>query len=174
MGVLLLVLGITASSSFKTEREATLKPGETMQIGQYTLRFVEVWGKEEAHRVTVGADLAVMRDGKQVGIIDPRMNYYASRGEPVPTPKVRSRATHDLYANLMAFERDGSSATVHVWIQPFVVWIWIGGMVMALGAVLALLPPSRRQVRRRPAELDDDARQRGPGAKTERELEVYA
>jgi cytochrome c-type biogenesis protein CcmF len=174
MGVLLLVLGIAASSSFKTESEATLKPGETMQIGKYTLRFIEVWGKEEAHRVTVGADLAVLKDGKQVGIIDPRMNYYASRGEPVPTPKVRSRPTHDLYANLMAFERDGSSATVHVWIQPFVVWIWIGGMIMALGAILALLPPSKRRVRRRPAELDDDARRRGLRLEPERELEVFA
>jgi hypothetical protein len=45
---------------------------------------------------------------------------------------------------------------------------------MALGAVLALLPPSKRRVRRRPAELDDHARQHAPQAVTEKELEVFA
>lgn len=169
MGVLLLVLGVAASSSFKTEREVTLKPGETMRIGKYTLRFQQLWGKEEPHRVTIGADLAILKGNNQIGVIDPRMNYYAGRGEPVPTPKVRSRATHDLYANLMAFERNGSSATVHVWIQPFVAWIWIGGLIMALGAILALMPPTHRQPRRRPAELDDAAR-----LQTKGELEVVA
>jgi cytochrome c-type biogenesis protein CcmF len=160
LGVLMLVVGIAASSSFKTEREVTLRPDETLDIGRYTLRLREVWGKEEAHRVVVGADLEVLKHGQKVGVIDPRMNYYASRGEPVPTPAVRSRATHDLYANLMAFERSGASATVHVWIQPFVVWIWIGGMVMAIGAALALLPPRQRRARRAPAELSDPVRQR--------------
>ncbi|HEX6063583.1 MAG TPA: heme lyase CcmF/NrfE family subunit [Longimicrobiales bacterium] len=158
-GVLAMVLGIAASSSFKTEREMTLKPGETMELGKYTLRFNELWGKEEPHRVVIGADLAILKNGKQVGVIDPRMNYYEGRGEPVPTPSVRSRATHDLYANLMAFQRDGSNATVHVWIQPFVAWIWIGGTIMALGALLALLPAMKRTARKfRPAELDEPIR----------------
>jgi cytochrome c-type biogenesis protein CcmF len=158
-GVLALVLGVAASSSFKTEREVTLRPGQTMQIGGYTLRFTELWGKEEPHRVVIGADLAIIKNGKEAGIIDPHMNYYDGRGEPVPTPSVRSRATHDLYANLMAFQRDGSSATVHVWIQPFVAWIWIGGTIMALGALIALLPAMKRAVRKvRPAELDEAIR----------------
>ncbi|HEY0670820.1 MAG TPA: cytochrome c-type biogenesis CcmF C-terminal domain-containing protein, partial [Longimicrobiales bacterium] len=159
IGVLAVVLGVAASSSFKTEKEVTLKPGETTTIGKYTLRFNELWGQEQPHRVVIGADLGIIKNGQQVGVIDPRMNYYESRGEPVPTPSVRSRATHDLYANLMAFERNGSSATVHVWVQPFVIWIWIGGGIMAFGALLALLPNMKRK-RRRPAELDDPARAR--------------
>jgi cytochrome c-type biogenesis protein CcmF len=159
IGVLALVLGVAASSSFKTEREVTLKPGETMVIGDYTLRFTEVWGKEEAHRVVIGADLAIITNGRVKDVIDPRMNYYEGRGEPVPTPSVRSTLTHDLYANLMAFQRDGSSATVHVWIQPFVAWIWIGGGIMAFGATIALIPSMKRQRRRfRPAELDEEIR----------------
>jgi cytochrome c biogenesis protein CcmG, thiol:disulfide interchange protein DsbE len=45
--------------------------------------------------------------------MDPRLNYYRSRGEePITTPSVRSRAHKDLYMNLLAFEQDGSSATV--------------------------------------------------------------
>ncbi|HEX6558766.1 MAG TPA: heme lyase CcmF/NrfE family subunit [Longimicrobiales bacterium] len=174
MGVLLLVFGVAASSSFKTEREATLTPGQTMEIGKYTLRFNQLWGKEEPHRVIIGADLQILKGGRDQGIIDPRMNYYATRDEPVPTPRVRSRATHDLYANLMAFERDGSSATVHVWIQPFVMWIWTGGLIMALGAIIALLPAARRQVRRRPAELHDDERRSRVAAEADEEMEVVA
>jgi len=87
---------------------------------------------------------------------------------PIPVPDA-SLTVPERATKRVAFERDGSSATVHVWIQPFVAWIWIGGLIMALGAILALMPPTRRQPRRRPAELDDAARQQ-----TKPELEVVA
>jgi cytochrome c-type biogenesis protein CcmF len=106
-----------------------------------------VWGKEEPHRVVVGADLIVLRNGREVGKLDPRTNFYRVRNEPVPTPSVRERPLHDLYANLMSFERDGSSATFIVYHQPLVGWIWVGGFVVAFGAMIGLMRPRKRPAR---------------------------
>jgi cytochrome c-type biogenesis protein CcmF len=69
------------------------------------------------------------------------------RNEPVPTPAVRERPLHDLYANLMSFERDGSSATFVVYHQPLVGWIWVGGFVVALGGLIGLMRPRKRPTR---------------------------
>jgi cytochrome c-type biogenesis protein CcmF len=88
----------------------------------------------------VGAHLFVERGGKRVGTLDPRLNYYVTSEQPVATPAVRSRADGDLYVNLMAFERDGSSATLRVLVEPLVAWIWFGGMIVALGAIVSLWP----------------------------------
>ncbi len=144
LGVIAMALGIAASSVFKVERQATLRPGESMQIEDYTLRFDKVWGKEEPHRVVIGADLIVLKNNREVGKLDPRTNFYRARNEPVPTPSVRERPLHDLYATMMSFERDGSSATFIVYYQPLVGWIWYGGLIIAFGAIIGLLRPRKR------------------------------
>jgi cytochrome c-type biogenesis protein CcmF len=50
----------------------------------------------------------------------------------------------DLYLVLGDFARDGSHATVKMQVNRMVSWIWIGGLVLTLGALLAILPERRR------------------------------
>jgi cytochrome c-type biogenesis protein CcmF len=151
MGVIMTAAAITASSSGKIEREGTLKPGQTMQVdGNLSVRLKSLWGKEEPQRQVVGADVEVLKNGEVIGVVDPRMNFYRSQDQPVPTPAVRSRPQGDIYMNLMAFKEDGSNATIKVILEPFVPWIWIGGLVIAFGAVVSAWPTarsSRRAVR---------------------------
>jgi cytochrome c-type biogenesis protein NrfE len=97
--------------------------------------------------VIIGADLIVMKNNRAVGKLDPRTNFYTARNEPVPTPSVRERFLGDLYANLMSFERDGSSATFIVYYQPLVGWIWAGGFIIAFGALIGLMRPRKRPAR---------------------------
>jgi cytochrome c-type biogenesis protein CcmF len=149
IGVVMLTVGIAGSSMFTQEVEATLRPGQTLTLGGYDVRFDELWGREEPQRFVVAADLAVLRDGRQIGMLTPRLNFYRGREEPITTPSVRSRAHEDLYVNLLAFESDGSSATVHVLVEPVVVWIWIGGFVIAFGAFVAVWPWKKARIRRR-------------------------
>jgi cytochrome c-type biogenesis protein CcmF len=73
------------------------------------------------------------------------MNFYKVSDQPVPTPDVKSGIRGDLYANLMAFESNGSTATIKLIVEPLVPWIWFGGLVVVLGAVLGL--PYRGRLR---------------------------
>lgn len=147
VGIALMAVGIAASSTFKVEAEGTVRPGEGVAIGEYMVVLREVWAAEESHRFVVGADLSVERAGREVGKLAPRLNFYRNQSEPITTPAVRSRLDGDLYVNLMAFERDGSSATLRVLLEPLVPWIWIGGFVVAFGSFWAVLPPRRRRLR---------------------------
>jgi cytochrome c-type biogenesis protein CcmF len=149
IGVIAMAVGITASSVFKQEHEFTVRPGEVVHVGGYDLRFDRLWAQEEARRFTVGADVAVLSAGRQVATMSPRLNYYQMRDEPIPTPHVRSRMT-DLYLNLMAFERDGSTATIAVFVEPLVVWIWLGGAIIGLGVVIAVWPQRSRRTQQTP------------------------
>lgn len=70
--------------------------------------------------------------------MEPRMNFYPTSDQPVPTPSVRSRPSGDVYINLQAFAQDGSNATLRVILEPLVPWIWIGGMIVCVGALVSL------------------------------------
>jgi len=100
----------------------------------------------------------VTKNGRDIGTMEPRLNYYPTQEDPVPTPAVRSRMT-DLYIVLMAFQPDGSTATIQAIVEPLVIWIWIGGVMIALGATFGLVfgirktRGDRRRKRERTPEL---------------------
>ena len=145
IGALLVALGITASATFRTEREATLRPGETLTVSGHTVQLKNVWGREEPQRSVIGATLNVLgKNNEVIGTLEPRMNYYRVSDQPVPTPDVRSSIRGDLYANLMAFESNGANATVKVIVEPLVPWIWFGGLVVVIGALIGLSYGGRR------------------------------
>ncbi len=145
IGVVCLTLGIAASSTFRREQDATLKPGGRMTVAGLELQLDSLWGREEPQRAVIGATMRVFRDGRELGRLTPRMNFYPTQQQPVPTPAVRSRPWGDLYLNLMAFENNGSSATIRAITEPLVPWIWIGGGIICLGAIVAGTGPARRR-----------------------------
>lgn len=144
IGIVMVALGVAGSSTFKQEQEATLKPGETITVAGHTLRFKAAWGREEPQRQVIGASMEWMDGDRVRAVIEPRMNYYPTSQQPVPTPEVKSTLRGDIYLNLMAFKQDGSNVTVKVIWEPLVPWIWIGGFVLCIGAIIAVLPQRQR------------------------------
>ena len=138
IGVLTVTLGIGASATFRAEHEATLKKGESMEVGKFTIRLDDVYQREEPQRFVLAAGVTVLKNGREIGRMEPRMNFYPTSDQPVPTPSVRSRPSGDVYINLQAFAQDGSNATLRVILEPLVPWIWIGGMIVVLGALVSL------------------------------------
>ncbi|MHB1095408.1 MAG: heme lyase CcmF/NrfE family subunit [Gemmatimonadaceae bacterium] len=144
IGVVLVALGVAASSTFKKEQEATLRPGESITVAGHTLRFKSAWGREEQQRQVIGATMEWMDGDRVRATIEPRMNYYPTQEAPVPTPQVKSTLRGDIYLNLMAFKQDGSNVTVKVIWEPLVPWIWLGGFVLLFAAIIGVLPERKR------------------------------
>jgi len=66
--------------------------------------------------------------------------------------RILSSVAEDVYLTLAAFQEDGSAITLSVRRIPLVVWLWVGGAVLVLGSLIAMLPDARERVRRtRPA-----------------------
>jgi cytochrome c-type biogenesis protein CcmF len=145
-GVVLIALALSISGTWKTEREATLRPGERLQIEEYEIEFAELFGREESQRYVVGATFLTYRNGRQMGEEQPRLNFYRSSQQPIASPAVASSLTKDLYLTLMAFDSAENHATVRVIVNPAVAWLWIGGAIMGLGAVIAVWPRRRTAV----------------------------
>jgi cytochrome c-type biogenesis protein CcmF len=145
-GIVVIIVALAVSGTWRFEREATLRQGEHMVLGEYTVQFDSVWAYEEPHRVVVSSAFTATRKGRLLGTIEPKMNFYTQQpNEPVATPAVRSFIDGDLYLTLMAFDRENAAyATVRVIVNPGVPWLWIGGMIIGIGAIVSVAPQRHR------------------------------
>lgn len=140
-GIVVIIVALAISGTWRAEREVTLNQGEHMVLGDYVVQFDEVWGEQQPQRFVVESKFTVFREGKEIGTLQPRMNYYTGSQQPIATPAVRSSLKEDLYLTLMAFDQErGAYATVRAIVNPAVPWLWIGGMIVALGGILAVAP----------------------------------
>jgi cytochrome c-type biogenesis protein CcmF len=148
VGIVVIAVALAISGSWKTEREVTLRKGEPVEIGEYTVQLEDVWGREEPQRFVVGATFKAWRGDRYLGEQQPRMNYYPSSQQPIATPAVATSLTKDLYLTLMAFDAEAREhATIRAIINPAVAWLWIGGFIVGFGALIAIWPRGRSKYR---------------------------
>ena len=86
----------------------------------------------------------VLLDGEKV--YKPAITTYLNQGATVGTPSVRTGMTKDVYLTLEpGAEPGGTVAVIRVFVKPMILWLWIGGAVMAIGTVLSAFPGNRRR-----------------------------
>jgi len=145
LGVVLIVLGITGSMNWSQEKNATLAPGESVGVGRFTVRFEGLTVKEQPTHARVEAAFRVFNDRHDLGVLSPALKYFPAQQSPIGRAVLRMGWSEDLYLILSGFsEVRASQATVKVLLRPLVMWIWVGGGVIVLGALLALWPFGRR------------------------------
>jgi len=148
VGVILIVIGITASSAFVTQKEATLKKGESISVNHYTLRFDELNQYTTEMKHVTAAKLSVFNSERSLGVIVPEKNVYKYEGnrdiDNETEVALRSTFKDDLYVILTNFDGNGT-ASFRVLINPMVSWIWAGGIVLALGAIVIMWPSARER-----------------------------
>jgi len=142
LGVIITFVAIAISSTFQTENEGTLRPGDSLAVGGYEIVFEETRVEERPHFVAQVAAFEIIRNGRAQGTLEPSLNHYPSGMQPLGTPAVMTRATHDLYLTLMNVG-EGDTIGLRAIVTPAVVWIWIGVTVIVLGTLLCLLPAGR-------------------------------
>ncbi len=168
IGVVLIVIGVTASSVFVTEKQATLHKGESMELRGYSLRFDGLKQyTTDAKNATV-ANLTLFEGGREIDTIAPEKNIYKYEGnrEINQETEVALRSTYkdDLYVILSSFNADGS-ATIRAMINPMVNWIWAGGIVLLLGAIVTMWPSGRKS--RQEAFVRYTVREKDPTVKAQ-------
>ncbi len=144
IGVMLMVIGIAGSTFYKADTQANLKKGETVSLRQYTLRFDGLKEIQRENYSAVIANLTVTENGKPTGMLFPEKDFYPQQEQPTSEMAIRSTLVEDLYIILAGWEGDGS-ASLKVIVNPLIIWLWIGWMVLIGGSVIALLPDPREE-----------------------------
>ena len=142
-GAALALVAIAVSSTMGTSKELQLREGQTATVGAYTLTFLKAEEVREPHRDALVARIGIMKGGRDLGVLTPRMNHYESQREPVGTPAVRTSLFEDLYLSVMNIDPAQGTLGLLAMVNPMVAWIWGAALVMALGGLAALWPGHR-------------------------------
>jgi cytochrome c-type biogenesis protein CcmF len=151
-----------AGMAFKREQEATLKPGETVEMKSpfgHTYRFTHLGISqfEALNRIVSAATVEVSKDGRPAGIMTTEKRQHVDSFkrptfEPSTEVGIRSNLQEDLYI-VFAGSVEGTEEAVYRFnINPLVWWVWFGGGVLMLGGLITLWPGGGPVTRPRPAQ----------------------
>jgi len=153
LGVAIFVAGVTLSNSYSVDRELRMEVGQTIALGNYTVRFVGLRdvsgpnydatrGRFEVRRAGAAEDAA------PIATLSPEKRIYRASGQPMTEAAIDHGFTRDVYLS-MGEPLGGQAWVVRAHVKPFVNWIWIGCLAMALGGFVSA---ADKRYRRRLAE----------------------
>lgn len=145
LGVVLIIMGIAGSMGYSVEREATLRTGESLSLGRYHILFEGLRGSQQPTHFRVEGDFRVFNKGEDLGILSPALKFFPAQQSPVGRAVHRSNISDDLYLILSGFsELKENQATLKILVRPMVMWMWVGGLVILLGTIVAVWPFSQK------------------------------
>src|SRR5271168_713777 len=160
-GIGTTLLGIVAVTAWGSERIASVRPGDTIDIAHYRLSFDGIFNRPGPNYRDVVARFTVRRtNGDLLGVMEPSRRTFPSRNMATTEAALMRRGVSQIYLSLGDPSPDGS-IPVRLYFKPQVLLIWLGAVIMALGGGLSLSDrrlrvgapkPARARVAVQPAE----------------------
>jgi cytochrome c-type biogenesis protein CcmF len=145
LGVVMIALGFIGDAFYKQETQGTVSVGESLTIGEYSLRFdgLESYMGSDGREI-VEAKTMLFKDGQPVKELRPRRDYFVVQEQPVSIAGVLSTPAEDVYVLLVGWETvSNQSSTFKIYVNPLINWVWIGGFVLAFGVLIGAWSKSR-------------------------------
>jgi len=157
-----LVFTAFAGRAFEVEIRKGLNPGETVSVASpfghtYTLTYEGISSSREANFDRWVALMTVRKDGESLGALSTERRFYRVNQQMVTEVGIRSTPLEDLYViladvedfeGIVANEPGAQRIVAQVMVNPLVGWIWYGGVIITIGALIALWPGA--ELRRSP------------------------
>jgi cytochrome c-type biogenesis protein CcmF len=138
LGVAVFVVGVTLVKGYDSEKDVKMQPGDTVELAGYVFELAGVSNVTGPNYDAARAHIVVSRKGLPVVVLHPERRFYTVQQQTMTEAAIDPGPTRDLYVSL-GDRIEGTDATwlVRVQHKPFVDWIWIGCLIMALGGGLA-------------------------------------
>ena len=140
IGMMMILVGVVGSSLFGVKETITLSPGQTVAFAGQTLHYDGLREVRMANYTAVQADVTfIAADGSTTSLV-PQRRFYNKQEDANTEVAIASDWKRDVYLTLAGWEKEGQATAIQAIVNPLVSWIWTGGIVMAAGGLLCLLP----------------------------------
>jgi len=156
LGIAVFVVGVTLVKGYEVEKDVRMAAGDTVHVGGYAVRLLGVSEVPGPNYTAQRGDLELSQDGRVLRHLHPEKRAYFSSPMPMTETAIDSGLTRDVYVALgerLAGPGAETAWSVRVYVKPFVVWIWGGCLLMALGGALAAAD-RRYRAKRKQAALE--------------------
>ncbi|MFT7501218.1 MAG: cytochrome c-type biogenesis protein CcmF [Gammaproteobacteria bacterium] len=143
LGVIMIAVALASSNSFTHSTRLQLEQNVVQEWSGQTFELTSL--TENTSQAGQSAlEARVILNGSKT--IVPAITTYLNIGLDVPTPGVRTGLTNDVYLTLEQGSQPGdTSVSIQAFVRPMILWLWIGGLVMAIGTLLAAFPGTNRR-----------------------------
>jgi cytochrome c-type biogenesis protein CcmF len=140
VGIVLMFLGF-AGEGFKLKETVEASPGQNISIGDFTVRFDGLKVTDDGRKQMVTGETTVLRNGAELLKMYPA-RWFFRKHEDQPTTEVAIRRSfsEDLYIALLDFNLSDQRASIEIYVNPLINWLWFGFGMLAFGTFIALLP----------------------------------
>src|SRR5215216_2765499 len=146
------LLGIVCETQWGAERIASVKPGQTLELRGYELRFDGLEQRQGPNYRELAGRFTVRRDGETIAVMEPAKRSFPARQNATTEAALMTRGFSQLYLSLGDAADDGA-INVRLYHKPLVLLIWLGAVVMALGGALSLSDRRLRVGAPKPARM---------------------
>jgi cytochrome c-type biogenesis protein CcmF len=157
VGLLVTVIGIVFTSHYSIERDLRMTPGDRVQEGPYTFVFEGVKDLAGPNYISREGKVDVLRGERFLTTLYPEKRVYNVQRNMMTEAAIDGSLFRDLYVALgepLADDSSGRTWAVRLYYKPFVRWLWLGALIMAAGAIVAV---SDRRYRVRQSKTAGDA-----------------
>jgi cytochrome c-type biogenesis protein CcmF len=149
-GVAVFVVGVTLVKGYEIEKDVRMAVGDTVELGGYSLRLLGVGEVPGPNYIAQRGRLELSKDGTVLRTLNPEKRAYFSSEMPMTETAIDTSPVRDVYVSLgeRLGGKNSTEWSVRVYYKPFVVWIWGGCVLMALGGALAAADRRYRLQRR--------------------------
>ena len=137
VGFAILIIGVTLVSNYELERDVRMDVGDTVTLSGYDFTFKAV---KEIEGPNYNADAGVFdvsRNGEFIAQLVPEKRLYIVQRMPMTEAAIHSTIARDLFI-AMGEPLDNGAWAIRIYIKPFVIWLWAGAVVMAIGGILSI------------------------------------
>ena len=137
LGVAMTVWGIAFSQNYSVERDVRMNVGDSVEIAGYEYKFQGISNADGPNYAGGKAQVDILKNGKTEAILFAEKRFYTVSKMTMTEAAIDWGLTRDLYVALGESLGDGSWA-LRLYYKPFIRWIWLGGVFMALGGLLCM------------------------------------
>ncbi|MDY0885900.1 heme lyase CcmF/NrfE family subunit [Dongia soli] len=136
-GLAVAIVGMTGSIAWKQEKVAVLHVGQSIEVGDTSYRLDDIRKVTVDNYLADRATIVASQNGQLLALLTPERRQYLVPSPPTTESAIHSNFARDVY--VVVGEPDGQGGwTVRIYVEPLVLWIWLGGGLMALGGVVSL------------------------------------
>lgn len=144
-GMALIFIGISGQA-FNQNVQSKMKVGSDMKIGPYTLVCQNIDATANNNYNAERATIEVFKGNRSLMMLFPERRFYLASEVTQTVVALHSSLARDLYIVYAGRSPEDNSPVIHAYLNPLVRWIWLGGLVLVLGTIVALIPSRQPQI----------------------------